>query len=209
LDLLGVRPGGAWYNIGGGIIMIEEQKGGKIITEEQRNKNRESKKLYMRRYRATKTGKDYMKRYREKNKEKAQKYNKEYSKKYREENRERILMMDKIYREENKERIRDSQKLWSQSRRGRYSTYIRGAEARGINFELTMDEFLLFWQLPCIYCQEEITTIGLDRVNNSAGYELSNIDPCCYDCNKMKGTKDKRAFLDKLKKMCQVNFQKD
>ena len=39
---------------------------------------------------------------------------------------------------------------------------------------------------------------GLDRVDNSIGYIASNVVPCCYICNKMKGELPVEVFLEHL-----------
>ena len=38
-------------------------------------------------------------------------------------------------------------------------------------------------------------TWGLDRVDNSRGYQADNVVPCCADCNYMKGQMSQEAFL--------------
>src|SRR5918911_5320050 len=61
-----------------------------------------------------------------------------------------------------------------------YKDYKRGAELRGYKFNLTVKEFMEYWQKPCYYCGAEIKTIGLDRVNNKYGYGIDNVVPCCW-----------------------------
>jgi hypothetical protein len=41
----------------------------------------------------------------------------------------------------------------------------------------------------CHYCEGELPTFGhgLDRIDNSAGYELGNVVPCCTRCNMTRG----------------------
>lgn len=69
---------------------------------------------------------------------------------------------------------------------GRYRHYTYGATRRGIKFELTLEQFKRFWQQPCAYCAAPIATIGLDRKNSSKGYNVRNIVPCCFQCNRLK-----------------------
>lgn len=80
--------------------------------------------------------------------------------------------------------------------RGRFATYTRTAKYRGIAFTLTYAEFLEFWQRPCTYCGTAIETIGLDRVENSLGYLLANVTPCCGTCNRMKRVVSVKEFID-------------
>lgn len=84
---------------------------------------------------------------------------------------------------------------------GRYYQYWYSAERRGVPFDITLDEFLSLWQKPCTYCGGEIATIGLDRVNNSLGYSLDNVLPCCKVCNTMKMDTNLDEWLIHIKKI--------
>lgn len=66
------------------------------------------------------------------------------------------------------------------------ASYRGSAKARGHAFALSKAEFMEFWQKPCHYCAGPIDTVGLDRVDNSRGYERGNVVPCCQTCNLMK-----------------------
>ncbi len=68
-------------------------------------------------------------------------------------------------------------------------------------FALTRNEFLSFWQKPCHYCGSDISTIGLDRIDNNKGYELSNVVPCCDRCNRMKLTMAVDDFMNHIYKI--------
>ena len=60
----------------------------------------------------------------------------------------------------------------------RYTEYKSRAKRKNILFELTLEDFILFWQKPCYYCGDEIKTIGLDRVDNEKVYTTDNIVHC-------------------------------
>jgi len=65
---------------------------------------------------------------------------------------------------------------------------------------------------PCFYCGtppsqrkrspgqvgEHATYVynGVDRVDNEVGYVAENCVPCCWRCNKAKGSMTQREFLD-------------
>jgi hypothetical protein len=83
----------------------------------------------------------------------------------------------------------------------RYSAYLKGANRRKYDFNISINDFMLFWQKPCEYCGDEIKTIGIDRVNNNKGYTIDNICSCCKTCNFLKGSLDKHIFIDKCKKI--------
>lgn len=77
--------------------------------------------------------------------------------------------------------------------------YKYSAKKRGLSFELTSEEFREITSQPCHYCGIEPKQIsktrgrngeyiynGIDRVNNSIGYVISNVVPCCKRCNTAK-----------------------
>lgn len=92
-----------------------------------------------------------------------------------------------------------SRKAWYQSVSGKYYTYRLSAKVRGLIFNLTLDDFKLFWQIPCSYCGSEIKTIGLDRLDNDLGYTIENVVSCCKVCNRMKGPMNRDEFLKRCK----------
>lgn len=105
----------------------------------------------------------------------------------------------------NKEKRRkcdaDYHRRYFQTRRGKYQDYKNTAKKRGIEFKLTEEEFLLFWQKPCRYCGSEMITIGLDRVDSDMGYIIDNIVPCCRTCNWMKKNIPKEIFIEHCRKI--------
>lgn len=42
---------------------------------------------------------------------------------------------------------------------------------------------------------------GVDRINSTDGYSISNCVPCCETCNKMKLDYDQHDFLEHVKKI--------
>jgi len=79
----------------------------------------------------------------------------------------------------------------------KYRTYKHSAVTRKIPFDLTYREFLTYWQKPCAYCGTPISTIGLDRKDNTLGYTANNVGSCCAACNWMKGDGTVEEFLDR------------
>ncbi len=94
-----------------------------------------------------------------------------------------------------------------------YNTYKSGASTRNLIFNLTKEQLLDISLKNCYYCNIEPKMIsktkggsivynGIDRVDNSKGYELDNVVPCCWDCNISKGS----TSLNIAEKM--INFIK-
>jgi len=138
--------------------------------------------------------KNFHSEYRKKNREKLNKKFKEYRDKNKnvisQRNRKAYLekieerkLYSKIYYENNKNKINKNRKNDLQAS---YSRYKSCAKKRKISFELTQEEFSLFWNKECSYCGSKIDTVGIDRVNNDLGYTKDNCVSCCKICNKMK-----------------------
>jgi hypothetical protein len=89
--------------------------------------------------------------------------------------------------------------------------YRMQAKRRNIIFNLKQKEFLQIINKSCFYCgkeasNKEITSSGhvlsyngIDRIDNTRGYELDNIVPCCKFCNKMKNDLSYDMFINQIK----------
>lgn len=90
-----------------------------------------------------------------------------------------------------------------------YNSYKSGAKNRGYSFELSVEQFKEGCSKECHYCgrvgattrnrnskhkEVSLSYNGLDRFDNSKGYELSNVVTCCSDCNYAKGQKSFNEF---------------
>lgn len=95
------------------------------------------------------------------------------------------------------QRINKLKYTYHKKPKARYEVYKRGALSRGYSFELTLEEFSSFWNTECGYCNTMLEGIGLDRKDNTKGYELSNVISCCSTCNFMKGKLTHDEFIDK------------
>lgn len=84
------------------------------------------------------------------------------------------------------------------------------AKKYGREYNLTTGQVKLIVTLPCFYCgsHNEFTTrikrkngfvlfksMGIDRVNNNAGYVSGNVVPCCHYCNTSKKNKDAKEWM--------------
>lgn len=80
----------------------------------------------------------------------------------------------------------------------------RAAKKRGYSWGITHEQCADVMQGDCFYCgsapnntrsdpsykgktNTEYSYNGIDRIDNNVGYELSNIVPCCFRCNRAKG----------------------
>ena len=74
--------------------------------------------------------------------------------------------------------------------------YRAGARKRRLPFTLTKEDFMALWGQNCLYCGEKIEGIGIDRVDNSKGYTIENVVPCCHRCNMMKWSMTSDDFIE-------------
>ncbi len=82
----------------------------------------------------------------------------------------------------------------------RYSNAKAHAKKRGLEFSITIDEYMSVVSKPCNYCNESLGDMsgGLDRIDNDRGYTCGNILPCCRDCNRIRNdclTVDEMEFV--------------
>lgn len=91
------------------------------------------------------------------------------------------------------------------------SHYISSAAKRGYVWELSEGECHRLFKGNCYYCgsppqaerrvnKEQVTGgyiyNGIDRVDNSEGYTLGNVVPCCRTCNMAKGCQTLDEFSE-------------
>lgn len=88
-------------------------------------------------------------------------------------------------------------------------TYRSNAIRRGLAFELSKEDFRRLTQQSCFYCgappvarhrvtglqTSTCTVSGVDRVDNSVGYVVGNVVPCCSRCNHAKHTMSQSDFI--------------
>ncbi len=120
---------------------------------------------------------------------------------YRINNAEEYRESKKNYYNKNKETILKNNKNWRYTLKGKFSMYQAGARNRNIAWNLSFEQFEIFWQKPCTYCNSKIETIGIDRIESEKGYILDNCVPCCSMCNVIKGTLREEFFINHIQKI--------
>lgn len=99
--------------------------------------------------------------------------------------------------------IAESKRRYDAKPEVRYKKYLRSAAERGFEWKLTKEEFMQYWQLPCVHCGSSIKTIGLDRIDSKLPYQKGNVEPCCSVCNAMKSdspTVDWYGHMERIRK---------
>lgn len=105
------------------------------------------------------------------------------------------------YRKDNAIALAEQRKKYRARPENRYKTYKESAVYRGYEWLLTNAEFMVHWQKPCVYCNSEISTIGLDRKNPELPYQANNVEPACSGCNRMKSDLTREDFLEHIRKI--------
>ncbi len=78
------------------------------------------------------------------------------------------------------------------SPKGRFAQSRAVAAKRGLVWNLSLEDFMYYAALPCYYWpshKKPETNSGLDRRDNTKGYEVGNVVPCCKDCNIGRGNR--------------------
>lgn len=107
------------------------------------------------------------------------------------------------------------------SKRYLYGTYKRNARKRNLCFELNFDDFIKLTSANCFYCgvapknkikrsintNGEYNSNGIDRLNNTKGYLLTNCVSCCKICNRAKMDSNIEEFLEWIINL-KINYDK-
>jgi hypothetical protein len=126
-----------------------------------------------------------------------------YSADYRKKNR---LLITEKRKKDRKEGLTNKFEKGYAPRR--FAEYKHDAKKKNRTFEITFEQFMTFWQKPCIYGRCSIKTIGLDRIDSSVGYIISNIVPCCRTHNSMKSNLTHEEFVAMCKKVVDSALEK-
>lgn len=92
------------------------------------------------------------------------------------------------------------------------------ASKRGLERNITFDEYVQMIHKPCVYCGTEWSNIakdkatkevlyhnGIDRIDPTKGYILENCVPCCKHCNRSKFEQSKEEYFSYIKRVYEFN----
>lgn len=96
--------------------------------------------------------------------------------------------------------------------------YRHRAKEKGSVFGLSLEECSKLFSQNCHYCKASPSSFktnktntsqfyynGIDRIDNSRGYEKDNVVSCCGQCNRAKGVLSQKDFYDWIQRV--KNFQ--
>lgn len=93
----------------------------------------------------------------------------------------------------------------------RFSIAKKNAKKRKIIWNLDKDVYFNLINNPCYYCNNIYTNcgVGLDRIDNSLGYEITNVIPCCKFCNMLRNdlltVEETKLIIENLKAIRNTN----
>jgi hypothetical protein len=101
-----------------------------------------------------------------------------------------------------------------------YVRYRQNASARKLDFNVDFDFAVNIMKSNCHYCGIEPSNLfwksyynvsynGIDRVDNTVGYEKDNLVACCKMCNISKNNNTEQEFLEWVKRLSEYQRLKD
>ena len=93
------------------------------------------------------------------------------------------------------------------SKQRMFNRFKKSAKARGLKWNLTLEQIFLDYNGVCCLTGEPISidydsqTASLDRIDSSKGYEVGNIQWVLSDINMMKRNMEQRKFIELCKKV--------
>jgi len=144
---------------------------------------------------------NYDAEWRDNNRDKLRKQQRDYYKRHIEKERVRSKLKYRARYNSNPVKMREYWVKYAKTQKGKFQTYRKQAKSRGYSFKITFDEFIKYWDKPCVYCGSEINGIGIDRVDNKRGYIKGNIVSCCAICNHMKKDTGMTEFIKHCRKI--------
>ncbi len=96
-------------------------------------------------------------------------------------------------------KIGDRNKTKRQDPSKRAETILRDCAAidrkRGHDNDLDLEAVQTLLEQPCVYCGETDLMLTLDRMNNTLGHTVNNVNTCCVRCNIVKSNMPYEAWL--------------
>ena len=136
------------------------------------------------------------------NRKNAYKY-KELRKRYEQEyysnpiNRKKRNEWSKKYYAEHPEK----QKARNETEYAIQRAYRNGAKVRGLEYDLTEEQFFSFAGKACVYCGDILDRPRIDRIDSNKGYTIENCAPCCKRCNIGKWDSTVDEFKEWIKRV--------
>jgi hypothetical protein len=108
--------------------------------------------------------------------------------------------MAKKWRDNNPDKMIQANENKKNNRKQNYNTYKRTANLKQLDFSISFEEYLLLTEKECYYCSviQNNGFNGIDRKDQTLGYEVNNCVACCKMCNYIKGSLSEQTFLKRI-----------
>lgn len=109
-----------------------------------------------------------------------------YKRRYRKRNLKKVQTQQLKAYHANRDKKLATMRKHKYSPKGRLSALIYNCKLISRECSLTLQEYSDLLAKSCYYCEEPLPPsrcTGLDRIDNSKGYSIDNVLPCCGDCN--------------------------
>jgi hypothetical protein len=112
------------------------------------------------------------------------------------------------WRENNREKQQQINENKKVSLNLQYGVYRSSAHSKRLEFQLTLDDYQNLVTQVCYYCGiiQPRGFNGIDRLDSTKGYVLTNCVSCCQMCNMMKNTLSIDVFLRRVEHILSVNM---
>ena len=106
----------------------------------------------------------------------------------------------KNWRDANPEKVKANNLAKINSMDSQYSVYKVSATSKQLEFNITKGDFMEMVVNECYYCGiiQDKGFNGIDRLDSSEGYNMSNCVSCCQMCNYMKGSLGPTIFMNRV-----------
>jgi hypothetical protein len=113
----------------------------------------------------------------------------------------------KNWRDKNNTKVFDNNEYKKNSIQINYSNYIRNANYKNLEFNITIENFNEIVKNPCYYCRilQPKGFNGIDRKDQTKGYIVDNCVSCCKMCNYIKGSLNDDIFVRRIEHILKYN----
>jgi hypothetical protein len=112
-----------------------------------------------------------------------------YKKAYRLANHAKLLEQERAQHFYNRPSRLKAYEKFRYSPKARFKYMTRDAAKRGLSCTLPLEQYVSLIANNCYYCECPMPRsmgTGLDRIDNSKGYDMGNVLTCCGDCNLLR-----------------------
>ena len=104
-------------------------------------------------------------------------------------NKQKVKAKNRKHYDDNKEKILRYHKSIRHTPKRKFGQAVKSAKERNLSWDIEFEDYCSIISNLCHYCDTSLAEFGgssLDRRDNTIGYVLTNVLPCCGPCNNMR-----------------------